>query len=140
MSTSETLPTNYRGYTIREETDPWRRQRGELIVFFMDNEEKCFYELSVTDAKLTIDDLIAEKETPEPPSSPLSISGDYDDISELMFAVYFYNEAIKKTCVDVIGLVGDLSKKRERLDRISGIVSQALKDADFDRTVGETKD
>lgn len=62
MSTSEILPTTYRGYTIREETDPWRRQRGELIVFFLDNEEKCFYELSVTDAKITIDDLIAEKE------------------------------------------------------------------------------
>lgn len=137
MSTTDTLPTTYRGYTIREETDPWRRQRGELFVFFKDNEEKCFYEMNVTDAKLTIDDMEVEKETPEPPSSPLSISGDTHKLEALMFAVHDYVRKIRAICFENPGLGNDLKLTKSIMEEWQGIIAQQIKDQIFDE---ETKD
>lgn len=67
MSTSEILPTNYRGYFIDKETDPWRNKAQDNVRFShgsnIDEEPGFIYWASDLDeAKDMIDDLIAEKE------------------------------------------------------------------------------
>lgn len=140
MSTSETLPTTYRGYIIRKETDPWRIKMGDLVNFdLIGNElgEMTGNAYNIARAKEMIDDLIAEKETPEPPSSPLSISGDNEDLEAALFAFKFYRDRIKAFTDRTPGTFKEMQSLKDRIQKWMDVTAQQIKDQKFDE---ETKD